>query len=297
MIPGIHGGKRSSPPCTASPHPSPRRRTSRPRALQARLQPLPLGRMSTRHTHAKPAQMPNSCGLAPFSAFDTLPGPCYIILWCHAPRPAAAAHHRSPHHRVRHARRGGAPVMPDYVPVLILMGLALAFAILVTLVTFVFGPKKPTPEKLAPYECGIEEIEPPRQRFPVKYLTTGMLFIIFDVEAAAILPLAILMRQLKAMGFIELLIFAVVLLVPFFYFCRKGAFPWVWTSTSTASSRASKPTPGRRCNTSPTPRPRAALTGRTALACCSPRSTRSSTGAAAPRSGPPPSAWPAAPSR
>ena len=116
--------------------------------------------------------------------------------------------------------------MPDYVPVLILMGLALAFAILVTLVTFVFGPKKPTPEKLAPYECGIEEIEPPRQRFPVKYLTTGMLFIIFDVEAASILPLAILMRQLKVMGFVELVIFAVVLLVPFFYVWRKGAFTW-----------------------------------------------------------------------
>jgi len=116
--------------------------------------------------------------------------------------------------------------MPDYVPVLILMGLALAFAILVTLVTFVFGPKKPTPEKLAPYECGIEEIEPPRQRFPVKYLTTGMLFIIFDVEAASILPLAILMRQLKAMGFVELVIFAVVLIVPFFYVWRKGAFTW-----------------------------------------------------------------------
>ena len=116
--------------------------------------------------------------------------------------------------------------MPDYIPVLILMGLALAFAILVTLVTFVFGSKKPTPEKLAPYECGIEEIEPPKQRFPVKYLTTGMLFIIFDVEAAAILPLAILMRQLKVLGFVELLIFAVVLIVPFFYVWRKGAFTW-----------------------------------------------------------------------
>ena len=116
--------------------------------------------------------------------------------------------------------------MPDYVPVLILMGLALAFAILVTLVTFVFGPKKPTPEKLAPYECGIEEIEAPSHRFPVKYLVTGMLFIIFDVEAASSLPLAILMRQLKAMGFVELVIFAVVLIVPFFYVWRKGAFTW-----------------------------------------------------------------------
>src|SRR5690242_17512661 len=101
--------------------------------------------------------------------------------------------------------------MAEYVPVLILMGLAFAFVVLATLVTFILGPKKPTPEKLAPYECGIQEIEAPKQRFPIKYLVTGMLFIIFDVEAASIIPLAILMRQLKLVGFVELAIFAVIL--------------------------------------------------------------------------------------
>jgi NADH-quinone oxidoreductase subunit A len=116
--------------------------------------------------------------------------------------------------------------MADYIPVLILMGLAFLFTILVTLVTFIFGPKKPTPEKLAPYECGIEEIEAPKQRFPVKYLVTGMLFIIFDVEAATIIPLAILMHSLKVLGLVELVIFAVILVVPFVYIWRKGAFMW-----------------------------------------------------------------------
>lgn len=116
--------------------------------------------------------------------------------------------------------------MPEYMPVLILMALVFAFVVLATGVTFIFGPKKPTPEKLAPYECGIEEIEAPKDRFPVKYLTTGMLFIIFDVEAASIIPLAILMRQLKVMGFVELLVFTVILTIPFLYVWRKGAFTW-----------------------------------------------------------------------
>jgi NADH-quinone oxidoreductase subunit A len=115
---------------------------------------------------------------------------------------------------------------PEIVPVLILMFLALGFTVLVTLITFVFGPKHPSPEKLAPYESGIRDIEPPRQRFPVKYLVTGMLFIIFDVEAASIIPLAILMRSLKVAGLVELVVFAIVLLVPFFYVWRKGAFTW-----------------------------------------------------------------------
>jgi len=116
--------------------------------------------------------------------------------------------------------------MPDYMPVIILMALAFGFVMLATGVTFIFGPKKPTPEKLAPYECGIQQIEPPRERFPVKYLTTGMLFIIFDVEAASVIPLAILMRQLKVTGLVELIVFAVVLLIPFVYVWRKGAFTW-----------------------------------------------------------------------
>jgi len=67
------------------------------------------------------------------------------------------------------------------MPILILMGLAFTFAVVVILVTFVLGPKHPTPEKLAPYECGIQEIETTQRRFPVKYLVTGMLFIIFDI--------------------------------------------------------------------------------------------------------------------
>lgn len=116
--------------------------------------------------------------------------------------------------------------MPEIMPVLILMGLAFAFAVVVILITFILGPKHPTPEKMAPYECGIQEVDAPRSRFPVKYLTTGMLFIIFDVEAASVIPLAILMRQLKVMGLVELVVFAVILIVPFFYVWRKGAFTW-----------------------------------------------------------------------
>ena len=116
--------------------------------------------------------------------------------------------------------------MPTSAPALILLGLALLFAALTVGVTFLLGPKRPTPEKLAPYECGIEEIEAPHQRFPVKYLVTGMLFIIFDVEAASVLPLAILMRRLQVLGFVELLVFALILTVPFIYIWRKGAFSW-----------------------------------------------------------------------
>src|ERR1700726_2048512 len=79
------------------------------------------------------------------------------------------------------------------LPIFILVTLAVLFGLLVMAVTAILGPKKPTPEKLAPYECGIQEIEAPKRRFPVKYLLTGMLFIVFDIEIVSFYPLAIFM--------------------------------------------------------------------------------------------------------
>lgn len=116
--------------------------------------------------------------------------------------------------------------MGTTLPVFILVGLAVLFGILVMVVTAIIGPKKPTPEKLAPYECGIQEVAAPQRRFPVKYLLTGMLFIAFDIEIVSFYPLAILLRQLKVFGLVELLVFLLILMVGYFYVWRKGAFTW-----------------------------------------------------------------------
>jgi NADH-quinone oxidoreductase subunit A len=112
------------------------------------------------------------------------------------------------------------------LPIFILVTLAILFGVLVMILCNFLGPKKPSPEKLAPYECGIQEIEAPKRRFPVKYLLTGMLFIVFDIEIVSFYPLAILMRQLGLFGLIELLIFLAILMVGYIYVWRKGAFTW-----------------------------------------------------------------------
>ena len=112
------------------------------------------------------------------------------------------------------------------LPIFILVALAVLFGILVMVITTVIGPKKPSPEKLAPYECGIQEIAAPKRRFPVKYLLTGMLFIAFDIEIVSFYPLAVLLHQLKLFGLIELLVFLFILMVGYVYVWRKGAFTW-----------------------------------------------------------------------
>jgi NADH-quinone oxidoreductase subunit A len=117
--------------------------------------------------------------------------------------------------------------MGTTLPIFIMVALAVLFGIAVMVVTSIFGPKKPTPEKLAPYECGIQEIEPPKRRFPVKYLLTGMLFIAFDIEIVSLYPLAVLLKgQLGILGLVQLLIFLVILMVGYVYVWRKGAFTW-----------------------------------------------------------------------
>ena len=116
----------------------------------------------------------------------------------------------------------------DTLPIFILVALALLFGVLVMGVTALLGPKKPTPEKLAPYECGIQEVQAPRRRFPVKYLLTGMLFIVFDIEIVSFYPLAILLHttDMRVLGLVELLIFLFILMIGYIYVWRKGAFTW-----------------------------------------------------------------------
>jgi NADH-quinone oxidoreductase subunit A len=70
----------------------------------------------------------------------------------------------------------------DYTPILILMGVAgLVCAAMVTL-SWVLGPKKLTPYKSSPYECGVEPVGSARERFPIKFYLVAMLFILFDIE-------------------------------------------------------------------------------------------------------------------
>ncbi|MBV9281210.1 MAG: NADH-quinone oxidoreductase subunit A [Chloroflexi bacterium] len=117
-------------------------------------------------------------------------------------------------------------MLSGYVPILIFSLLAGGFAATNILVTFVAGPWRPTREKLSPYESGITEIKPPRERFPIKFYVIAMLFLLFDIEAISFYPWATILRGLHFQGFIEMFIFVIVLLVGFVYVWRRGALDW-----------------------------------------------------------------------
>jgi len=114
----------------------------------------------------------------------------------------------------------------DYLPIAILFILATAVAVLVIVIGVVFGPRRKTFRKSAPYESGMQPIGPGTRRMNVRYYLVAVLFILFDVEIIFFYPWAVNFRVLGGFGFIEMLVFVGILLVGYIYVWRKGAFEW-----------------------------------------------------------------------
>lgn len=117
--------------------------------------------------------------------------------------------------------------LAEYLPIVILATLALAFAVLSLSASALLRPHKPTPAKLAPYECGIvPERLPKGERFSVKFYVVAMLFIIFDVETIFLFPWAVGFRQLGLFGLVEMAVFIALVFVAYVYVWRKGGLDW-----------------------------------------------------------------------
>jgi NADH-quinone oxidoreductase subunit A len=116
--------------------------------------------------------------------------------------------------------------MHGWVPILIMIGLGAGFGILNVNVPRLLGPKKPTPEKEAPYECGMPPVGDARERHPVKFYLVAMIFLLFDIEVAFLYPFAMAIRELRWFGFIQLVLFFAILLVGYIYVWRKGVLDW-----------------------------------------------------------------------
>lgn len=88
------------------------------------------------------------------------------------------------------------------------------------------GNHRPSREKLSPYECGIAPVGNARERFSISFYLVGMLFILFDVEAVFLYPWAVVYKQLRWFGFLEMLLYIAILLAGYFYIWKKGALDW-----------------------------------------------------------------------
>ena len=116
--------------------------------------------------------------------------------------------------------------MDGWLGILIFLALGVAFAGVMIGLSSVLGPKNPTPEKLAPYECGMPAVGDARERQSVKFYLVAMIFLLFDIEVAFLYPWAMALRDLGWVGLIQIVTFLLILLVGYVYVWRKGVLDW-----------------------------------------------------------------------
>ena len=116
--------------------------------------------------------------------------------------------------------------MLGWLSILIMIALGAGFALVSVLLSGLLGPKKPSPEKSAPYECGMPPVGDARERHPVKFYLVAMIFLLFDIEVAFLYPWAMALRDLGWSGFVQVLLFMALLLAGYIYVWRKGALDW-----------------------------------------------------------------------
>ena len=116
--------------------------------------------------------------------------------------------------------------MQGWLSILIMIALGAGFALISVVLSSVLGPHKPTPEKSAPYECGMPAVGDARARQSVKFYLVAMIFLLFDIEVAFLYPWVMALRDLGWNGFVQVLLFMALLLAGYVYVWRKGALDW-----------------------------------------------------------------------
>lgn len=120
----------------------------------------------------------------------------------------------------------------NYFPVLLFILVGLAVGVAPMVLGSVIAPSRPYAEKTSPYECGFEAFEDARMRFDVRYYLIAILFILFDLEIAFLLPWASIVRELassdsvRLFGFWEMFVFLGILVAGYVYVWKKGALNW-----------------------------------------------------------------------
>lgn len=117
-------------------------------------------------------------------------------------------------------------MLQNYLPILIFIAVGILFGVLPFFLGWLIGPKKPDPAKISPYECGFPAFEDARIPFDVRYYLVAILFIIFDLETAFLVPWGVVLRSIGWFGFWAMAVFIGLLLVGFIYEWKKGALEW-----------------------------------------------------------------------
>jgi len=116
--------------------------------------------------------------------------------------------------------------MQGWLSILLMIALGAGFALVSVVLSNLLGPRHPTPEKSAPYECGMPAVGDARERQSVKFYLVAMIFLLFDIEVAFLYPWAMALRDLGWPGLMQVILFMTLLLSGYVYVWRKGVLDW-----------------------------------------------------------------------
>jgi NADH-quinone oxidoreductase subunit A len=116
--------------------------------------------------------------------------------------------------------------MGQYLPIVVLMILAIVFGVISFGASRLLAPRRPSAAKEAPYECGILPSRDPPERFPVSFYIVAMLFIMFDIEIIFVYPYAVSRGDLGTYGFVAIVIFSALFFLTFVYEVARGGLDW-----------------------------------------------------------------------
>ncbi len=117
-------------------------------------------------------------------------------------------------------------VFQTFYPILLLLSLAVILAVVFVVMSIIFGRRTRLGKKNEPYECGVDPVGTTRDPVHIKFYMVAILFILFDIEVIFLYPWAVISRKLGMFGFMEMLVFMVILLVGYFYILGRGALRW-----------------------------------------------------------------------
>lgn len=117
-------------------------------------------------------------------------------------------------------------ILIEYLPVAVFFGIAAFIALVVIILPKIFAKDNPQKDKLKSYECGFDAFGDARGKFDIRFYLVAILFIIFDLEVAFLIPWAINLKTIGIFGFGSMIVFLLVLTTGFIYEWKKGALEW-----------------------------------------------------------------------
>lgn len=114
----------------------------------------------------------------------------------------------------------------EYLPIFCIVFISLLIAVIIIIISFFFVVQKPDVEKLSTYECGFEPYSDSRHKFDIKFYLLAIIFVMFDIETAFLLPWSVSISKLNLLGFWSMIDFIFELNFVYIYIWLVGALDW-----------------------------------------------------------------------